>query len=98
MEGSGTALPTVSHARPDGKATDRDHVRDRARANGLRLGDRQTDTVHGSLKRRDNNWKQRQGRTPYAPTHPILSKAGGTITARRTLVDTISRISSDAGN
>jgi hypothetical protein len=30
--------------------------------------------------------------------HPKLSKAGGAVTARRTLVSTTSRISSDAGS
>src|SRR5580693_8551657 len=98
MEGSRAALPTVSHARPDGKATNRDHCGDRARVGGLRLGDRQTGAAHGFLKDRNNDWKQRQGRTPYATTHPMLGKAGGTVTARRTLEGTISRISSDAGN
>ena len=34
----------------------------------------------------------------HATTHPMLGKAGGTVTARGTLEGTISRISSDAGH
>jgi hypothetical protein len=65
---------------------------------GLRLGDRQTGAALDALKGRDWYRKRRLRTTPYATTHPMLGKAGGTITARRTLADTISRISSDAGN
>jgi hypothetical protein len=42
-------VPTVSQARPGRKAADGDHCRDRARAGGLHLGDRQTGTAHGEL-------------------------------------------------
>jgi hypothetical protein len=66
-------VPTLSQARAGGKAADGDHGRDRARAGGLRLGDRQTDTVHSSLKDKDNDWKQRQGSDA---TRNITSNAG----------------------
>jgi len=53
MEGSGTAVPTVSQARPGGKAADGDHRRDRPRAVGFCLGDRQTDAIRHALISRD---------------------------------------------
>ena len=99
MESSGAAVPTVSQARPGRKVADGDHCRDRARAGGLHLGDRQTGTAHGYLNEYEtgigNCFKER---THHATTHPMLGKAGGTVTARRTLEGTISRISSDAGH
>ena len=42
VEGPGTTVPSISQARPGGEAADRGHRRDRARAGGLRLGNRQT--------------------------------------------------------
>ena len=48
-KGSGAALPTVSHARPSGKAVG-DHGGDRARVGGLHLGDRQTGAARDVLK------------------------------------------------
>src|SRR3974377_1434078 len=98
MEGAGAALPTVSHARPGGKAADGDHGGDRARVGGLHLGDRQTGAARDVLKGWDWDRTHTHRHTPNATIHPMLGKAGGTITARRTLADTISRISSDAGN
>src|ERR1700687_4470881 len=47
---------------------------------------------------RDRYRKLSQGESHHATTHPVLGKAGGTVTARRTLEGTISRISSDAGH
>jgi transposase len=48
VEGAGAAVPAVSQACSRGKAADRGHRRDRARADRLRLGDRTT----GAFRRR----------------------------------------------
>jgi transposase len=42
--------------------------------------------------------RRQGGITKAATTHPNLGKAGGAVTARRTLVSTTSRISFDAGS
>ena len=46
----------------------------------------------------DNGNCRKEHSHTNATIHPLLGKAGGTVTARRTLEDTISRISSDAGH
>ena len=96
VEGSGTAVSAVSQARPGRKTADRGHRRDRARAGRASFGrspNRRSRSALDALKLEHDI----QGGQSHATTHPILGKAGGTVTARRTLVSTISRISSDAG-
>jgi hypothetical protein len=58
-------------------------------AQQVRFGARQTS------KATENNWKERRYNDRRG--RPILGKAGGTVTVRRTLASTISRIPSDAG-
>ena len=50
-DGARAAMPAVSHSRAGGKAADRGHRRHRARAGGLRLGDRPTSAAHRRLMR-----------------------------------------------
>jgi hypothetical protein len=95
--GTGTAVPAVSQACPGRKAANHRHRRSRARAGWLRLGARKTDACDQRLIRVTS--PHTKPRRPHSTkTHPKLSKAGGTITVRRTLASTTSRISSDAGS
>jgi transposase len=93
VEGTGTTLSEVSQVGAGGEATDRGHRRDRARAGRLCLGNRQTGAAHRRLILAEHEPKE-------VASHQHTSKAGQGwrhVTARRTLVSTTSRISSDAG-
>ena len=72
LEGPGTTVPAVSQARPGGKAADRGHRRDRARAGGLRLGDRQTGASRTCVRRRGRSRRH----SKKEPTNHKSSKAG----------------------
>src|SRR5665213_2719017 len=96
MEGAGTSVSAISQTRARRKAADGGHRRDRQGTGGLRLGYRQTGTADRRLIPREKLHTKAR-RSPFKKTHPKLGKAGGTVTARRTLVSTTSRISSDAG-
>jgi transposase len=94
-QGAGTALPALSQACPDGKITRRSHHRDRPRIGGLCLGDRQTRASRRRLTHCESTADITKGGS--FQQHPKLSKAGGAVTARRTLDATNGRRSSDAG-
>ena len=89
-------MSPLSQAFPSWEAANRGDRRDCTRIVRLRL-------VNCSIGARGERLKfyedkcPRGGQQPHNIS-PKLSKAGGTVTARRTLVSTISRISSDAGS
>ena len=98
LESARTVMPAVPQACPGGEAADRGRHRVRARAGGLQ----------GASSRRSQKQEHSTGAlistevfaehprlrniTNPQGTHPKLGKAGGTVTARRTLVSTTSRI------
>ena len=84
-------MPTLSHAGPGGEVANCGHDRRRARTGQLRLGDGQTGADHRRLRRKNRCCNVMPRRSLPMTIHPKLGKAGGTVTARRTLVSTTSR-------
>jgi hypothetical protein len=96
VEGAGTAVSALSQARPGGKITHSGHDRDRSRtwrALPGRLPNTSRPPALDALTMADIP----QGGHRHGTSIPKLSKAGGTVTARRTLDRTNSWLSSDAG-
>ena len=85
----------VSQARPGGKITHRGHGRDRSRTGSFvwAIANEVQAVGHDELKSRPDITKG--GVAPGDPSDS--SKAGGTVTARGTLIATIGRITTNAG-
>ena len=96
VEGPRAVVSALSQARPGGKITHCGHDRDRSELAGL----------PGRSPSTFRSWAREALRSLATPrkevtadstSKPKPSKAGGTVTARRTLESTISRIFPDAG-
>ena len=96
VEGTGTTLSAVSQAWR-GRESCRPWSPPRSRASWQASSGQSPDRRSRSAPDELSSLNTKPRRSHRTKTHPKLGKAGGTITARRTLVSTTSRISSDAG-